>query len=75
MIDLTNDMVWQDIRKFQERIEKANAELDLLPVEAFGWQAQKALNRKRLSLLDEINHVENLIKIAQESLTTNEPNL
>jgi uncharacterized protein YqcC (DUF446 family) len=51
-----------NIRKYQERIESAKAALHELPINAYGWAAQKQLNEKRQALLDEIKHVENLIR-------------
>jgi len=68
MMTLINDDIRVDVKKYEARIEKANEKLNNLPETAYGWQAEKALNKKRRDLIAEIEHCENLIRIASEAL-------
>ena len=58
-----------NIKKYQARIEKANAALNELPDTVYGWQQEMALNKERQALLDEISHMERLIKISKKALS------
>ena len=69
METITNDEIKRDIKRYQDRIARAEKRLAALPDTAYGWNQQRELNRKQRILLDEIRHVAHLIAIAREGLS------
>ena len=51
---LTDDMILEDIKEFEKRIQKAKGQLSELPETAETWQARKNLKEKRRILTSEI---------------------
>jgi len=69
---ITNETILKDIEGFNRRIKKAKSVLNELPVETYGWAAQKNLDKKRRDLVAEIEHCERLIAIAESGLQDKE---
>jgi predicted nucleic acid-binding Zn-ribbon protein len=69
MLILTNEDIQEDIRGFEKRIQDAREKLSKLPQKAVSWKEHKKLDEKKRILNEEINHVKNLISIAEEALT------
>lgn len=67
---ITDEVIRNDIAKFEQRIQVARDKLAVLPPTAGTWQARKKLKEKRRILQGEIKHVQGLIRIAEESLST-----
>ncbi len=70
MLILTNDMILEDIRGFEKRIQGAKGQLSKLQETAETWETRKKLKEKRKILTDEIKHVRNLIGIGADALST-----
>lgn len=67
MLTLTAEDIPADIQAYQTRINQATAALAKLPDSTYGWKAETELNKKRRSLLADINHVESLLRYAEEA--------
>ncbi len=70
MIDheFSDMFIKQDIQKLNQRISDAKKKLNELPASASTWKDRKKLNARRHNLKSEIQHVKNLIEIAESSL-------
>lgn len=67
-IELTEDMIRSEIQAFQDRIQAAWETFEKLPVTASTWQGRKKLKAQRRWLEGEVEHVQTLIRYAQEAL-------
>lgn len=68
LLNLSKAEIEQDIRIFQERIEKAKGKLSRLPTHRLPFAEHKKREKLRRELLTEIIHVEGLIKIARKGI-------
>ena len=68
MLKLTNEDIQAEIRGFEQRIQNAKDRLSDPPVGRLSFKQHKCREQKRRDLQSEINHVSNLIKIAEEAL-------
>ena len=68
MLELTAEIIQQDIAEYSERIRAAQDKLAQLPMTDSHWRELKKLTSKRRHLKGEIAHVKKLIGMAEESL-------
>ena len=67
-IELTNEMILDDIAGFEQRIETAREKLAELPAGRLPFKEYKIRKRRRRDLESEIEHVKSLIGYATEAL-------
>ena len=67
-MELSNESILKDIAEFSERITAAKSKLAALSAGYLPYPEHKKRETKRDDLLDDIKHVENLIKIAKEAI-------
>lgn len=67
-MNLTQDDILNDIAGYEERITAAKNKLVLISTEFLPYPEHKKRETRKDDLLDDIKHVENLIKIAKSAL-------
>lgn len=67
-MELSIKDIEQDISGYQDRIIAARVKLDMLPGGYLEFKEHKKREQQRRALQAEIQHVENLIRIANEAI-------
>ncbi|MBC8394273.1 MAG: hypothetical protein H8E17_17105 [Deltaproteobacteria bacterium] len=67
-IELTTESILKDIEGYQTRISAAQNKLESLPAGRLPYPQHKRRQKQRRELEGEIQHVENLIRIANEAI-------
>ena len=65
---LTRKDILTDIERFEDRIRRAKKKLAALPPMASSFKERNKLKTKRRQLIQEIEHVKGLIRIAKEAI-------
>ena len=68
MINLTTGMISRDIEKFNERISKAQKQLEELPTGFLPFKDHKTREKQRRECESEVRHVRQLIRYASTGL-------
>ena len=73
ILELTDEMILNDIAGFEDRIAAARVKLaGLQESSPSGWKERKRLKAKRRELEGEVVHIDNLISIARSALNPSE---
>jgi len=67
-IELTNEMILNDIEGFKKRIQTAREKLAKLPTGNLPYKKHKKREKQRRDLQAEIEHVQKMMRYAQEAL-------
>lgn len=68
-INLTDEMVLEDIQGFRNRIQRAEEKLAVLPGGYLPYPEHKRRKQQRRYLEDDIQHIQTLIGYAKEALS------
>jgi len=68
-LNLTQDIILDEIEEYKKRIQAAQQKLSALPKTPHGPQERRKIKFKRMVLKQEIEHVKGLIRIAKEALS------
>lgn len=63
-MEITNEIIREDIEEFQEQIRGLKDKLDALPGAAATYNDRKKLKAKRLGIEADIRHIKGLIRLA-----------
>ncbi len=66
---LTREQIEQDIKAYQDRLDKAQDKLTDLPVRGSSWKDTRKIKVTRHRLEAEVVHVQGLIRLASAALT------
>jgi hypothetical protein len=69
-LNLTQDIILDEIEDYRKRIGDAQQKLSALPKNPAGFQERKKTDFKRRVLGQEVEHVKGLIRIAKEALSS-----
>lgn len=67
-MQISNEEIKEDIRNLKSRLATARKKLKALPTGYIPYPAHKQRERQRYRLLDEIENLKKILKIAQEGL-------
>lgn len=69
-LNLTQDIILDEIEEYRKPIWEAQQKLSALPKNPAGFQERKKTDFKRRVLVQEIEHVKGLIRIAKEAISS-----
>ena len=68
-ITLTEETIREDMKAYQDRLDKVQDKLDDLPVRGSSWKDTRKIKVTRHRLEAEVVHVQGLIRLASAALT------